>query len=219
MNTIRFSTRSSILAIIGLGTTLLYAQLPPPGAGPGQPPAAGSYSSASGTISQLNYGRELEVSGFLIGANTLVTFPPHIGCALGSYLTVGNNVKVDGYATTTITGLQRIDMAGFNNLTTGKTFSLPQPGQFTNYSGSGRITQFNYNNQGEIDGLILNNSVFAKTPPPFSATLRSLVQAGSTVSISGYTHRSATGRTVGDGQTRRGQSVGAPAPPPGPPPA
>jgi hypothetical protein len=189
MNTIRFSTRSSILAVIGLSATLLHAQLPPPGPKPGQPPPAGSYSSASGTIWQLNYGRELEVRGFLIGANTLVTFPPHIGCALGPYLAVGNNVKVDGYATTTITGLQRFDMAAFTNLSTGKTFSLPQPGQFTNYSGSGRITQFNYNNQGEIDGLILDNGVFAKTPPPFSATLRSLVQTGGTVSISGYAHR------------------------------
>ena len=205
--------------MIGFGATLAHAQAGPPGPGPGQLPPAGSYSSTSGVISQLNYGPELEVKGFLIGTNALVTFPPHIGCALGPYLAVGNSVKVDGYATTTITGLQRIDLANFTNLSTGRTFSLPQPGQFTTYSGSGRIIQFNYNDQGEIDGLILDNGVFAKTPPPFSATLRSLVQAGGSASISGYAHQSATGRTVVDVQTINRQAVGAPPPPTAPPPA
>jgi hypothetical protein len=81
-----------------LGLSL--AQGPPP------PPAlSGSNTSISGAISQLNYGPEMEVTSFLVNQNTLVTFPPHVGVAIGAALKPGENVQVTGYGFTARTAV------------------------------------------------------------------------------------------------------------------
>jgi hypothetical protein len=100
----------------------------------------------------------------------------------------------------------------------GKTFSVPQPGQFTTYNGSGKVAQLNYNREGEVDGFLLDNGVFVKMPPPVSASLGSSVSVGSQLSITGNSHQSMTGRTVVDLQSINGQTVAyAPPGPPAPP--
>ncbi|MGB8885946.1 MAG: hypothetical protein WCC87_04440 [Candidatus Korobacteraceae bacterium] len=190
---------------------LLFAQAGPP---PGPLPNVGSYSSVSGAISQLNYGPEMEVTSFLVNRNTLVTFAPHVGAALGSVLKPGQNVQVSGDGSPTVTGMQRIELVTLN--AGGKTFTVPQPGQFTSYNGSGRVIQLNYNREGDVDGFLLDNGVFAKTPPPFSATLTSKVAVGSQVSLTGYSHPTISGRTVVDVQSINGQALAYA--PPGPPP-
>jgi hypothetical protein len=164
-------------AFVGLAfacASLLLAQAPP--APPAQTPA--NSSSVSGTISQLNYGAEMEVTSFLLNGNTLITFPPHVGSVLNSVLKTGESVQVSGYSSQTASGMQRIELQTIS--IGGKTLSVPQPGQFTSYSGSGKVIQLNYNREGEIDGFLLDNGVFAKTPPAFTASL------GSTVSVGRY---------------------------------
>jgi hypothetical protein len=90
--------------------------------------------------------------------------------------------------------MQRVELVTLN--AGGKTLSVPQPGQFTSYTGSGKVTQLNYNREGDVDGFLLDNGVFAKTPPPVTASLASTVAVGSQVSISGYSHQTMNGRTV-----------------------
>jgi hypothetical protein len=184
-------------------------------AGPPAPPPAnfGSSGSVSGAISQLNYGPEMEVTSFLVNGNTLVTFPPHEGAVLSSILNAGESVEVSGYASSTASGMQRIELVTLN--AGGKTLSVPQPGQFASYSGSGKVTQLNYNREGDVDGFLLDNGVFAKTPPPVRASLGSAVSVGSQVSISGYSHLTMNGRTVVDVQSINGQTIAYA--PPGPP--
>lgn len=191
-----------------LGTTLLVAQAPPP--------TYTSPTSLSGSISQLNYGPDLQANGFILNNNTIVTLPPEAGGFLAAYLKPGGAVQLQGYLSTTATGLQRLDLISFTDTASGRTFTIPQPGQFTAYSGTGTVTQFNFNREGEVDGFFLNNGVFAKTPPPYGATLRSTVSLGSTVSIAGNAHQVLTGQTVVDVQTLNGQTI-APAAPAGPP--
>jgi hypothetical protein len=190
----------------------LLAQAPPPG----PPLNPGAYTSVSGTISQLNYGPEMEVTSFLVNGNTLVTFPPHITLALGSTLKTGESVQVTGLASPTRTGMQRIDMQTLN--AAGKTFALPQPGQFTAYDGSGKVTQLNYNREGDVDGFLLDNGVFARIPPPASASLGSAVAVGQQLSVAGYSHQALNGRTIVDVQSINGQALayGPPGPPPPP---
>lgn len=208
---LKISPRTCSLAgFILAAASMLFAQAAPP-----PPPAAnfGSTSSVSGAISQLNYGPEMEVTSFLVNRNTLVTFPPHIAAALASVLNPGENVQVTGYASATTTGMQRMEMVTLNS--GGKTFTVPQPGQFTAYNGAGRVTQLNYDREGDVDGFLLDNGVFAKTPPPVSASLASTVSVGSEVSISGYSHQAMNGRTVVDVQSINGQTIAYA--PPGPP--
>jgi hypothetical protein len=206
------TTRRSMVALTLAGASAMFAQAPPQG----PPPAPGAYASVSGTISQLNYGPEMEVTSFLVNGNTLVTFPPHVAWALSSTLKPGENVQVAGLPGATPSGMQRIELQTLN--AAGRTFAVPQPGQFTPYSGSGKITQLNYNREGEVDGFLLDNGVFAKTPPPFSATLTSMVSRGQEVSVTGYSHEAISGRTIVDVQSINGQTIayGTPGPPPPP---
>jgi len=198
---------STLAAFVLLVASLLSAQVGPPA----PPPANfGSSSSVSGAISQLNYGPEMEVTSFLVNGNTLVTFPPHVGAALSSTLSPDESVEVTGYASSTASGMQRIELVTLN--AGGKTLSVPQPGQFTSYTGSGKVIQLNYNREGDVDGFLLDNGVFAKTPPPATASLASTVAVGSQVSISGYSHQTMNGRTVVDAQSINGQTI-AYAPP------
>ncbi len=174
----------------------------------------GSNASVSGAISELNYGPEMEITSFLVNRNTLVTFPPHVGWTVSSALKVGENVQVTGYGSTTASGMSRIDLV---TISAGeRTLSVPQPGQFTSYNGSGTVTQLNYNREGEVDGFLLSNGVFVKTPPPFGTTLTSLAAVGSQVSVSGYSHQAMNGWTVVDVQSVNGQTIAAAGPPAGP---
>lgn len=200
---------SSIAVFLLLAASVLLAQAGPPAP---PPPNFGTSSSVSGAISQLNYGPEMEVTSFLVNGSTLVTFPPHVSAVLSSVLRSGENVEVTGYASASASGMQRIELVTLN--AGGKTFSVPQPGQFTSYTGSGRVTQLNYNREGDVDGFLLDNGVFAKTPPPASASLSS-ISVGAQVSITGYGHQSMNGRTVVDVQSINGQTIAYA--PPGPP--
>ena len=163
MKSLALIAKSGVVSLTLACASLLLAQAPPP---PPQSPS--NNGSVSGTISQLNYGAEMEVTSFLLNGNTLVTFPPHVGSALNSILKAGENVEVSGYSSATQSGMQRIELQTIS--VGGKTLSVPQPGQFTSYSSSGKVIQLNYNREGEVDGFLLNNGVFAKTPPPFSTS-------------------------------------------------
>lgn len=86
------ATRCWILVLTLASARALFSQGPPQG----PPPDQGSYTSVSGTVSQLNYGPEMEVTSFLVNGRTLVTFPPHVAAALGSALRAGESVRVTG---------------------------------------------------------------------------------------------------------------------------
>jgi hypothetical protein len=60
----------STAAFFLLAASYLSAQAGPPGP---PPPSFGSSGSVSGTISQLNYGPEMEVASFLGPVHTIVT--------------------------------------------------------------------------------------------------------------------------------------------------
>jgi hypothetical protein len=198
---------------------LLLLFVSPAGYGWSRPAASrafGLYTSISGPISQLNYGPEFELNGFLIGQDTLVTFPPNAGYAIAPFLEVGNTVKAEGYAAKMENGLKRFTPVDLQNVTTGKSFTIPLPREISIYAGAGTVTQFNYNDQGEPDGFVFGNGVLAKTPTAFSAILRSLLHPGAPVAISGYAHKTVTGRTVVDVQAINGEPINALAPaPPG----
>jgi hypothetical protein len=198
MRSFALIAKSGVVSLTFACASLLLAQASPP-------PRSPSNGSVSGTISQLNYGAEMEVTSFLLNGNTLVTFPPHVGLALNSALKAGENVEVSGYGSPTPSGMQRIELQTIS--IGGKTLTVPQPGQFTSYSTSGKVIQLNYNREGDVDGFLLDNGVFAKTPPPFSAALGSMVSVGSRVSLTGYSHQTMGGRTVVDAQSINGQAI------------
>ena len=159
MRSLRSIKTLGTLVLAMASVSIMLAQGPP---GPPPPPTANNLASISGSISQLNYGAEMEVTSFLVNGNTLVTFPPHVGWALASTLKRGQSVQVTGYGSSTPSGMERIELQTIN--AGGRTLTVPQPGQFTSYTGSGKVMQLNYNREGDVDGFLLDNGVFAKTP-------------------------------------------------------
>lgn len=181
------------------------------------PPATPTPASVSGSITQLNYGPEMEADSFILNNNTIVNLPPHVACKLGAALSKGAAVQLQGYSSTTASGMQALEATSVS--VGGKTYTLPQPGQFTAYSGSAKIAQFNYDRQGNVDGFLLDNGVFAKIPPNSLASVGTTPALGATVAITGDAHQTIGGQTVVHAQTINGQTIAPPAPagPPTPP--
>ncbi|MDQ2840182.1 MAG: hypothetical protein M3Y72_03910 [Acidobacteriota bacterium] len=203
-------------------TGLAAAQGPGRRSGPplGQPPPqAGVYTTVSGTVSQFNYDRDAEITGFLLNNNTLVRLPPRAALRVGTSLRTGETVQIAGFAQTSPSGFQTIEAQSITDSASGKKFTMPQPGAAAPYSGSGRIQQLNYGAGGAINGFLLDNGTLA-TVPPFAATNPSSIRVGAAIAYSGYARTTISGRTVVDVQTLivNGQTltIGAAGPGAGP---
>ena len=171
----------------------------PPGAAPA-PAGVRTYTTVSGTISQFNYDRDAEVEGFLLSNNTLVHLPPRAAMRLAPSLHAGDNVQISGLAQTSPSGFQRVEAQSLQDRTSGKTFTMPQPGAAAPYSGSGRIQQLNYGPDGAVNGLLLSDGTLVAIPP-FRASNPTSIRTGATISYSGYARRTMNDRTVVNAQT------------------
>jgi hypothetical protein len=192
---------------------------------PPAPPPAGVYTTTSGTIVQFNYNRDAMVEGFLLNDHTLVHLPPNVAGMVGPTLHANDSLEVAGYANTSANGMKTLEAQQIKDKTSGKTFTMAQPGPAAPYSGSGRIQQLNYAPDGSVNGFLMENGALAELPP-FSASNPSSVKVGATVNFTGYARTSVTGRTVVDLQTLsiNGQTMtiaasgpAAPGAPPRPP--
>lgn len=201
------------LATIGVAQGPRGRRATPPAGGPA--PAAGVYTTVSGTISRFNYDPDAEVEGFLLSNNTLVHLPPRAAAHIVNSVHAGDNVKIAGVAQTSPAGVQTIEAQSVQDETSGKAFTVPQPGAAAPYSGSGRIQQLNYGPDGAVNGFVFDNGTLARVAP-FAGSNPSSVRVGATVGYSGYARNTLSGRTVVDVQTltinRQALSVGMAGP-------
>jgi hypothetical protein len=149
-------------------------------------------TNATGTISQLNYGTDGSVQGFLIGSNILLSFPTHICGGIGSLGVAGNSVTYSGTEFTTTSGFETVEVSSFTNDTTKATYTLPTFNSKPTAYGptSGTIAQLNYGAGGSIDGFVFSaggSSILVSTGIRASSTLTSLLAKGTTVSVTGTT--------------------------------
>lgn len=172
------------------------------------PPQAGTYTTLSGTVAQLNYNREAEVSGFLLDKNTLVELPRRAAAVAGATLHQGDSVQIAGMLETAPTGFKMLRAQSLQDRTSGKNFAEPQPGAAAPYSGSGRIQQLNYGPGGTVNGFLLDNGVMANVPG-FNANNPSSIKVGATVTVAGFARTTMGSRTAVDVQTltANGQTV------------
>jgi hypothetical protein len=191
------SVLSCALATLGVAQGRRGRRGAPP---PGAPPQVGVYTTVSGAISQLNYDPDGNVAGFLLNNNTLVNLPPRAALYIGNSVHRGDSVQIAGYAQTSPAGVQTIDAQSVQDRTSGKNFTVPQPGAGAPYSGSGRIQQLNYGRDGAVNGFLLDNGTLA-TVPPFGVRNPSSVRVGDSIAYTGYARNTVSGRTVVDVQT------------------
>jgi hypothetical protein len=121
--------RIAICAVVlcaSLGIAGAQPPAPPP---PGAAAAPVNPATISGTISQLNYGPDGSMNGFIVSRNTLVYLPRDWALRLESVIRPGERVAVTGQPMPAAASeMQILDAQSLR--VAGKTFSLPQPDAF-----------------------------------------------------------------------------------------
>lgn len=153
--------------------------------------AATTVTGATGTIAQLNYdegGGSAE--GFLVGTNTLLTFPGTVCAGVASLGVAGNAVTYSGTAITYSSGFSTVSVTSFTNNTTNVTWTKPTATKPAAYGPvSGTITQLNYANNGSVNGFVMTpttgSKVFVDIGPLPNSTLAPLLKTGAAVSVTG----------------------------------
>jgi hypothetical protein len=158
----------------------------------GHPTAPVPVGPTTGQISQVNY-QEVggAVNGFLIGANTLLTFQKPVCGGTTTLGAAGNTVTYSGLAETLSSGFQIVSVTSFTNgtITYPPTPSAAKPSAYPLTAGT--ITQLNYDPEsGAINGFVFTP---ASGPAVFvtlghvSSTLAPLLTSGAAVSVTGTT--------------------------------
>jgi hypothetical protein len=150
-------------------------------------------TNATGTITQLNYGEDGTIEGFLLGTNILLSFPTNVCGGIGTLGVVGNAVTYSGTArTNSTTGFQTVNVTSFTNGTITYTSKTSTPTSTAYGPTSGTVKLLNYDSSGAIDGFLFTPSgsttaVLVVTGSGASATLKPLLTVGGTVSVTGTT--------------------------------
>ena len=162
--------------------------------------ATTTVTNATGTISQLNYGENGAIEGFLIGTNILLTFPRTVTGGIGTLGAVGNSITYSGTAETNSAGFENVRITSFTNNTTKATYTgntSTTPTSTAYGPTSGTIKQINYDSNGLVDGFLFTPSgntasILVVTGSGASTTLKPLLTTGATVSVTGTTPSATT---------------------------
>jgi hypothetical protein len=181
--------RYTALLIIATTAPVLLAQLSD-AASPGT-----AVTSVTGTISQLNYGSNGEVQGFLVGTNTLLSFPTAPCGGIGTLGAAGNSVTYSGTEITAKSGFETVTVSSLTNNTTKASYTAPtRTTSSTSAYGptSGTVKQLNYAPGGGIDGFLFSPAgssapVFVSIGGRTNSTLDSLLTVGAALSVTGVT--------------------------------
>lgn len=183
-------------ATLALGAACIYAQRPFGAA------ASTTVSNATGTITQLNYGGNGTVQGFLVGTNTLLLFPGNVAGGAGSLGAVGNSVTYSGTETTSSSGFETVRVTTFTNTTTKATYTAPSSTSASFGPASGSVKQLNYGFGGSIDGFLFEASGSSTMvlveigPQGRNSTLIAALTVGAAVSVTGTSFTSSNAGAV-----------------------
>jgi hypothetical protein len=151
-------------------------------------------TAVTGTITQLNYGADGTINGFLLGTNVVLSFSESVCGGIGTLGAVGNTVTYSGRATTnTATGFETVNVTSFTNGAKTYTSASPEPAPVAFGPTAGTVGAFNYSDGG-INGFRFG-SVLVVTGTP-STTLAPLLLAGAAVTVTGTTETETTCATV-----------------------
>jgi hypothetical protein len=154
-------------------------------------PAATTVTGVTGTISQVNYGTDGAIEGFLIGTTTLLNFPTNVSGGIGTLGVSGNSVTYSGTEVTTSAGFSSVRVTSYTNNTTKITYSSSTTVSTAAAYGptSGAVKQLNYGNDGTIESFIFTPAsttpLLVVTGSGADATLKPLLLVGATVSVTG----------------------------------
>jgi hypothetical protein len=177
-----FSKATALLTVVAGSTITAFAAQAYGGS------QATTVGPVTATITELNYGENGTVNGFLVGTNVLLTFLKPVCGGIGTLAMVGSSVTYSGTAITNTSGFQTVFVSNFTNGSV--TYPPATPARATAYpTTAGTIARLNYNPEnGSIDGFVFTPSSGPQVlvyVGPVNTTLASKLTAGASVSVTG----------------------------------
>ncbi|WP_082508591.1 hypothetical protein [Burkholderia sp. Leaf177] len=186
---------------------------PPPVAGNAPPPviprAAQPSTIASvttGVIKRYLINPEGDIDGLLLGDNSLVRFPPHVGASVAAIAAPGDSIRVNGASeangvlhaqqvTNTRSGQTAMDQPPAADRERPLPPSLRGVG-LVKLDATGRVLKVTTAPRGEPDGVLLADGTVIKLTPPGARQFPSLLQPGALVAAHGYGTRNRFGQSL-----------------------
>jgi hypothetical protein len=204
--------------------------IPPPPGGPPPPLANQQIETVQGTVSQYLMNPNGEVDGLLPSDGTQVHFPPHMSADLTQTVGPTNNISAQGVHENGV----HFRAFTISNLASGQSVVESRPSQFNRPLPPElrgvelkplqvEVKVVLFAPRGETDGAVLDNGTIIRMPPDVGMQFSALLQAGQSISATGYGTENQFGRclqatAIGAGGQPLTQIYGATlaAPPPGP---
>ncbi len=122
-------------------------------------------------------------------AKYLVKFSPHMGSELTKNITTGATITINGVEELTPEGQKEVRLisiaANGQTLTDIPLATAPQTVTDTQINGTGKITAFQKNKRGEVNGYFVDGKTILRVPPHVVMQLNTLLTSGAAVSYSG----------------------------------
>ncbi len=203
-------TRTALLAatFVAGGLGIAAAQQP---AAPPSPPGVWGQQAANitGTVHQFELTPSGEVEGLILNNGTEVHLPSHLTAQLTAAVRPGDQVRVRGWQSATP---DFVIGSSVTDARTGQTVvdqgppppgtmpPPPPPGQPALGAQwatmQGRVVQYIHGPKGDINGVLLDNGMELKLPPPAAYQVSVWVQPGQTITAQGYVLSNAFGRVM-----------------------
>ncbi|WP_213779382.1 hypothetical protein [Caballeronia sp. dw_276] len=178
---------------------------PPPPLDPGAAQPATTASVTTGVVKRYLINPEGDIDGLLLGDDSLVRFPPHVGASVAAIAAPGDSIRVNGFAepggalrvqqvTNTRSGQSAIDQPPAVN-TQRLPPSLRGVG-LVKLDASGRVLKVTTAPRGEPDGVLLADGTVIKLTPPGARQFPALLQPGALVAAHGYGTRNRFGQSL-----------------------
>ncbi|WP_221391571.1 hypothetical protein [Dyadobacter sp. NIV53] len=165
---------------------------PTPGAPSPGSPGLQAINTIQGKVVKLQGNDDFIFDGFYMlsaADSLLVKFPAHMGSQIFALTKPGSQVSVSGVVENARFGAREFRMVNLN--AAGKTLTdtppntAPAPAQETAVTGNGKVTSFQTDREGRINGFFVDNKTVLRLPPHISVQMGNSISKGTAISYSG----------------------------------
>lgn len=149
-------------------------------------------TTTQGKVVKLKENNDFTFDGFYILNGTdslLIKFPAHMGTQISPLTRLGSQVSVSGVLENPPFGTKEIRMvnitAGGKTITDTPPVAPAAPAQETATTGNGKVTSFQKDREGKINGLFVDNKTVLRLPPHATSQIENSVTIGATIAYSG----------------------------------
>jgi hypothetical protein len=210
---------ASLLPLKVLAATLVLAALvatsrgqqSSPSSNPSQADKPMVSVTVTGTVAQFDFNSFYQAESVRLSTGEVVSFPVDMGCALASgQIKVGDIITVAGEQFVASSGTKTIRAEAVTNNSTRQTLRTENPDRVS-LNLTGRVAQLNYQQDGQVNGLVLGTGelILWKPRPDLNLNL----EPGSRVTLTGISQVEPNEKRIVAAQTINGIAVNSIVPP------